>query len=395
MKIRPKRLSEAILRAYLDQALPARELAQVEHDLAQAAAPQAALVRLRRDMEETGQTLSLLTPTDFDRSPALPALKRLQATLATQPRGFIKLHWIKLHWLERILAMFSKSFIKRHQSAVTALTLILLLVVTFSFAPIRAMAGDFLKIFRVREVKVIPVNVEHLENMENNQELSSLLEQFSPETEAVVDGGEPQEVASLSEAAARVDFPIAEATNLPAGAGSLNKIAVLDRSVHQLQLDPDLAEAIFEAAGIEIDLPASLKETPIILTRPAMVLQSWGSEDEAGLRFVQLRSPEIEYPEDLDLNELGVAILQFLGRSEEEAIAQAAAIDWANTLILPIPSDANVTTTEVSIDGAPGTLFLEDDGAANAVMWQKDGLTYMVTGPYAADQILEIAKSVR
>jgi hypothetical protein len=256
------------------------------------------------------------------------------------------------------------------------------------------MAGDLLKIFRVQEVKVISVDADHLENLENNSELKGLMEEFASQTKTVVDGGEPQEVASLSEAADLVDFTIAEVTNVPSDAGAVSKIAVLEQSVHELHLDPDLTEAIFEAAGIEIDLPEALKETPITVTRPAMVLQSWGSEDEKHLGFAQLRSPEIEYPEELNLDELGVATLRFLGLSEAEAIALGATIDWANTLILPVPSDANVTITEVSINGAPGTLFEESEGDDSAVMWQKDSLTYMITGPYAPDQLLAIAQSV-
>lgn len=387
MKIKQTRICEAKLRAYLDEALPDDELDRIEQHLAHSSRARATLTRLRQNMAETGKALSLLTPTDLHHSSAPQALQRLQAKLADEPT-------INLNWIERMSIMFNKSFLKRHQPAITALTLFLVLVIAFSFAPVRAMAGDLLKIFRVQEVKVIPVDANHLENLENNSELNSLMEEFASKTETLVDGGEPQEVASLSEAANHVDFTIAEVTNVPSNAGALSKIAVLERSVHQLQLDPDLTEAIFEAAGIEIDLPDTLKETPIILTRPPMVLQSWGSEGEERLGFAQLRSPEIEYPEDLNLDELGVATLRFLGLSEAEAVALGATIDWANTLILPVPSDADVTIAEVSINGAPGTLFQESDGDDSAVMWQKDDMTYMLTGPYAPDQLLAIAQSV-
>ncbi len=387
MKIKQMRISEATLRAYLDKALPDDELDRIEQHLAHSSTARASLARLRQNMAETGKALSLLTPADLHHSSAPHALQRLQAKLAGEPT-------INLNWIERMSIMFNKSFLKRHQSAITALALLLVLIIAFSFAPVRAMAGDLLKIFRVQEVKVISVDADHLENLENNPELSGLMEEFASKTETVVDGGEPQEVASLSEAADFVDFTIAEVTNVPSDAGALSKIAVLERSVHELHLDPDLTEAIFEAAGIEIDLPEALKETPITVTRPSMVLQGWGSEDEEHLGFAQLRSPEIEYPEDLNLDELGIATLRFLGLSEAEAIALGDTIDWANTLILPIPSDADVTITEVSINGSPGTLFQEEDGADSAVMWQKDGMTYMLTGHYAPDQLLAIAQSV-
>lgn len=387
MKIKQTHISEATLRAYLDKALPDDELDRIEQHLAHSSTARATITRLRQNMAETGKALSLLTPTNLHYSSAPQALQRLQTKLADEPT-------INLNWIERMSIMFNKSFLRRHQSAITALALLLVLIIAFSFAPVRAMAGDLLKIFRVQEVKVISVDADHLKNLENNSELNSLMEEFASKTETVVDGGEPQEVASLSEAADLVDFTIAEVANVPSDAGALSKIAVLKQAVHKLHLDPDLTEAIFEAAGIEIDLPEALKETPITVTRPSMVLQSWGSDDEEHLGFAQLRSPEIEYPEDLNLDELGVATLRFLGLSEAEAIALGGTIDWANTLILPVPSDADVTITEVSINGAPGTLFQEEDGADRAVMWQKGGMTYMLTGPYAPDQLLAIAQSV-
>lgn len=293
--------------------------------------------------------------------------------------------------------MLTKSFIKRHQPAVIALALILTFAVALSFAPVRAFAGDLLKIFRVQEVKVVPVDVGHLENIESNEELSGLLEQFSPDEKVLIEGGEPVEVASLSEAAAMVDFPVAEVTNVPAGAGPLQMIGVGQESVYEVQLDPDLMEAIFAAADIDIDLPDSLHDTPVTVTRPTMLLQRWGDDDMTGLGYLQLRSPQIEYPDDLDLDELGVAMLQFLGYSKAEAIALGASINWANTIVLPIPTDADYEVTDVSVNGASGTLFEEspESGSNTMLMWQKGGMSYLLIGPYNADQILEIAESVR
>ena len=298
--------------------------------------------------------------------------------------------------------MFSKSFIKRHQPLVIGLSVVVALAVALSFAPVRALAGDLLSIFRVQQVKVVPVDVNRLETLEQNAEFSSLMEQFSPEGETVVEAGEPISVASLGEAADLVDFNIASVTNLPADAGALNEIEVLNKSVHRVQLDPDLMEAIFNAADISIDLPDSLKDTPVTVTRPTLLQQSWSNGDETRLGLIQLNTPEIEYPDDLDLDALGVAVLQLMGLSETEAIALGATIDWANTLILPVPSDGEVEVSEVQINGASGTLFKSRADSQDAeaiddtgIMWQKDGKTYMLSGSYDAAQLLQIAESVQ
>ena len=68
--------------------------------------------------------------------------------------------------------MVEKSpFIKRHRSALITVAVLALVALTFTLSPVRAVASNLLKNFRVQEVKVVPVSVSHLENIENNDEL--------------------------------------------------------------------------------------------------------------------------------------------------------------------------------------------------------------------------------
>jgi hypothetical protein len=166
--------------------------------------------------------------------------------------------------------------------------------------------------------------------------------------------------------------------------------------VVQMNLDKDLLEAIFEAAEIEISLPDSLDEEPIVVTQPDAVIQKWQQEGNSVLEFVQMAAPAIEYPDDLDLNALGVAGLQLLGMPKDEAEDLGKTIDWANTLILPVPKNGQVTVTEISINGGQGFIFAEKDSDDEAaVMWQNNGMSYFVNGDYAAEQMVEVAKSVK
>lgn len=378
-------LDEGKLRAYLDNELPGHEREQVEAALAASAETREALAGLRQEVARTGRYLAALEPTAASASTAGPALARLRAGLSNNAATSGKIE-------ERIKAMFTSSFLKRHQAAVTMAVMLAAVAIAFSFAPVRVLAGDFLKIFRVQDVKFVPVDVGRLES---NEELMALLEQVSPEIDVVVDGGPPQEVASLAEAAALVDFDVVEITSVPPDAGALNRVVVENRSVSQVHVDVDLAKAVFEAGGVEVDLPDSLRDTPIVVTRPTMVRQQWGTEHEPTLAFTQMRSPEIEYPDDVNLDELGVAGLQLLGMSEAEARAFGATIDWTNTLVLPVPKDKGIEVAEVSVNGAQGFLFRAEEDDESALMWQRDGLTYLLTGSYPAEQILQIGQSVQ
>lgn len=283
---------------------------------------------------------------------------------------------------------------KRYKPAFIVLVLVVTVALLFSFAPVRTMAANFLTIFRVQQVKLIRVDMAHLDNLKNDEELSGLLDQFDPDPEVVSGGGDPQEVDSLDEASALVDFPVAKIGSLPDNAGELNKILVQEKTVYNLNLDKDLLESIFEAADIELSLPDSLNEEPIVVTKSSSIHQQWGTDEAPTLHFTQLRSPEIDHPDDLDISAFGIAVLQFLGKSKEEATELGKSIDWANTLLLPVPNDDDITATEVTINGAKGVIFTDESDETGA-MWQNNGMTYLLGGTYTTDQILEIARSVQ
>ncbi len=385
------RLDEGKLRAYLDQALSPEELEKVSKQLADSPESQATLARLGQERDNSAQYLAALAPPPEHRPAAPLALRRLKAQISGQAT-----QTIMARKRERMKGMVAKRFIRRYQSAIAILAVVAITVGLFSFAPVRTMAGNFLKIFRVQTVKIVPVDREHLRAMREDPRFQGLIEELEPQVDVIVDS-EPQQVNSLAAASETAGFPVAEITALPVGIGPPSSITVYQQKVVHLNLDRDLLEAIFQAAEIEISLPDSLNEEPLVVTEPSSVVQAWKQEDKEILGFVQMTAPEVEYPDDLDLDTLGVAGLQLLGMSAEEATALGATIDWSTTLLLPIPKDAGMTVTEISVNGADGFVFanpdLPDEGSA--VMWQRGDMSYMVTGEFSADQMIEIAKSAK
>jgi anti-sigma factor RsiW len=383
------RIDEGKLRAYLDQALPPEELEKVKQHLAHSPQAQAMLARLSEERTEFAPHLEALAPSPEDGSAAPQALRRLRANITGQANS-TKTTAME----ERIRTMFDRSFIKRYRPVIVTVAVLAVIGVAFSFAPVRALAGDLLKIFRVQNVEVVEVDTEHIRALENDPRFQGLIEQFEPQIEVIADS-QPQAVDSLAEADELVSFSAVQITALPANRKEPNNVTVLKQKTVEVSLDKELLEAIFEAAEIEVSLPDSLGNTPIVVTQPDAIAQTW-MIGEATLDFIQMTTPQIEYPDDVDLNELGVAGLQLLGMSQEEAVALAETIDWANTLILPIPKDAKMTVSEISVSGAKGFLFTseyEEDAAA--VMWQKDGMSYFINGDYPAEQIVEMAESVQ
>ena len=306
--------------------------------------------------------------------------------------------------IERIITMITRRTQQITKPVLAGLAVALVVGVLFSFAPVRALAANFLSIFRTQELRVVRVSQDRLTNLENNEELSKLLEQFDPEREVVSGSEEPQEVDSLDEAARKVNFEVARLDQVPADVSQQTNITVHSGSVTRLTLDKALIEDIFAAGGVDLTLPDSVDDEPFTIHRSASIMQVWGDVDKNSLRdrdndealspflmFNQTASATIEHPEDLNLETLGIALLQFLGKSEEEARTIGQTIDWTNTLLLPIPDGKPVK--EVSINGATGLLFSKEQ--VSGVMWQNNGKFYTITGAYADQQILEMAQSVK
>ena len=384
------RIDEGKLRAYLDQALPPEEAAQVKKQLAGSPEARAVLARLRQERADFAPYLAALAPPPEELSVASQAWRRWQAQI-TGPSSQFQITDIR----ERIKTMFNRSFIKRYQPVLAILTVVAIIAISFSFAPVRAVARDFLKIFRVQTIRVVQVDREQMEALRDNPNLKGLIDKLEAQIKVIADD-EPQKVDSLDEAAELVGYPVVQITALPEDVGEPS-ITVHQEKVVHLQLDKDLLEAIFEAAEIEVDLPDSLNEEPIVVTQPNTVIQKWHEEGQVVLEFVQMTAPAIEYPDDLDLNALGVAGLQLLGMSKEEAETLAATIDWANTIILPIPNDSEITIAEVSINGANGLLFVnpDEEEGSTAVTWMQNGMSYFINGDYSAEQTIEMAESVK
>jgi hypothetical protein len=81
----------------------------------------------------------------------------------------------------------------------------------------------------------------------------------------------------------------------------------------------------------------------------------------------------------------------------DEAAQFSQNIDWATTLVLPLPA-YEATFQDVAVDGVQGTLILGNDegfGQQYVLIWIKDGVVYMLAGPGGASTALRLANSIR
>jgi hypothetical protein len=254
-----------------------------------------------------------------------------------------------------------------------------------AFPSVRAAAGDFLGLFRVQQFAPISVSPQQMALLEQ------LSEQGLEPGEFVVtqDIGDPQTVDSPEAAAAVAGFVPQRLPNRAA----LIRTYVMEGGAGHLIVNLAGARAIVEAAGVDpLLLPDSLDGARVDVT----VYDSIGQLYETGAVLLQTPSPDVNYPADVDPSVLGEALLQVLGTEPGEARRIAQSIDWTSTLLLPVPQDLG-SYREVTVNGVTGVLLEPFDADAEAaVVWQKDGMVYMMrAGRLSVDELLAQANTVR
>lgn len=370
-------LTDDILRPYLDHELADAERGQAERHLADCADCREALRTLSARAAQVRARLDVLSPGPAEMSrPARAALAQFNRKEKTP--------------------MFQMLRSKRLRPVWAGLTLVAILAVSLSFAPVRALAGNFLGIFRVQQVTVLPVDATHLKDLTGNSpltdEISRLLADSVTVTQKQTD---PQPVASAAEAGQLAGLSV----RLPASEASAPELTVQGEMAFQLVVDRERAQSLIEEAGYQdLHLPASVNGATVKVAIPASVTAKYGvcpksksdkpDPDQRGsvgrlypdcVVFVQMTSPTVTAPPDLDLEQLAEIGLQMTGMTAQQANDYSQTVNWATTLVIPIPANA-ATYQSVSVDGVTGTLIQRpaDDAPEYALVWVKGGVIYGV-----------------
>lgn len=312
-------------------------------------------------------------------------------------------------FMNKETSMFKKLFAFPVIRFGTAALVILALILAFPGT--RALAGELLNLFRVQQVAVVSVDFTGLEQLTGDGVLGNqFTELISNSMNITQEPGEPTEAANDAQASQLAGFNV----RLPQS-GTPSQIYVMDGAAFSMTVDRAKAQALLDEAGRgDLVLPESVDGADISVTIPASVSAAYGtcpkpeadsSESEDTDRrypdcviLVQIPSPSVNAPADLDVNRLAQIGLEFTGMSSEEAAAFTGTVDWTSTLVVPIPSNA-ATYEQVSVDGVTGTLIQrssrEGEPTTFALFWVKDGIIYAISGRGAnSEQAMEMANSL-
>jgi len=388
-------LNDEILRTYLDGELNGGRLTDTVQHLSGCTSCQERLMQVRARTEAIHSHLATLDP--------------LTAETPRSTRSVIRILDQKEHNL------MSKRLIWR--PAWTILAIVAILAVTLSFQPARALASSFLNLFRVQQVTLLPMDMSALRGSSGEPTLGRAIAQiFSDSITVTRQHEDPQVVSTTDEAAGKAGFPVrtwVSATSQPS-------FEVDSGMAFEFIVDRKKIGQVISEAGIQgPDLPQDLDGVKVDVDIPASVVVSYGNcqffgnydqndpDDRALMaksgcvQIVQMPSPTVRTEPEIDASQIAVIGLQFMGMSKEEANEYSQTVDWASTLVIPVPRD-EVGSEDVSVDGVTGKLLypVNSDGEIKQsdsyiLIWVKDGLLYSVYGALDRDSLLNVANNLQ
>ena len=250
---------------------------------------------------------------------------------------------------------------------------------------VRAAASDFLGNFRVQKFAPISISPQQLALLEELAESGLTPGQF----EMIEEPGEPKFYDGIYSAERETNLNLRQ----PSVLGNPSEgVFISDGGAGKLTIDLEGARAILSATGADPKLlPDSLDKQDVTVEINESVGMSWGSDN---LTLIQTQTPLVQYPADVDPVALGTALLQVLGMNADEANRLAESIDWTSTLIFPIPEDA-ARFEEVTVNGVSGLALTSLDEAHSALLWQENGVVYLLNGDISIRELNRIGNSIR
>ena len=299
----------------------------------------------------------------------------------------------------------------RHSRLVIACALLLtILVGALAFPQVRAIATNFLGLFRVERVAVVPINPANIPDDISNA--GPRIEQLLADDVKFEEFGETYPVTDPSEASAAASIPV----RLPSGLGEPSKMSVQPGARLTFTIDLPRMRAILDEMGKQdVDLPQMLQGQTVTADLPVSVTAMYGDcqmDLEAARRegfdpdepysgssnctvLVQLASPTVSAPPGMDIDLIGRTFLELTGMSPEEAERFSQTVDWATTLIIPVPNYAS--SSEVMVDGVQGVLVQQPDRGERSrymLAWVKNGIVYSLSGQGSPEEVVNIANSL-
>lgn len=308
---------------------------------------------------------------------------------------------------EREKAIWQNLLKPQYRTAWISLVVVAVLIASLSIPQVRVIANSFLGLFRIEQIEAVDVGIS-LSNLPREMEHSfEAIDNLIGDQLRIDKVVQPIPVINLAEAGSMVEFTARQPIH-PEGE---RKIFYQEATTVRLMIDQQKWQALLDTMGYgAFVIPKSADGAEVIIDIPAAVVISIGDclyneinevklahpNTENCTVFLQSTSPTIEAPAGVDINEAGQVLLQALGMSATEAEQFSATVNWATTLVVPVPSDMKYR--QVIVEGVNG-IFLEEETypgekAVYTLLWLKDGVLNALIGDGSLADALQSVDSL-
>ena len=282
----------------------------------------------------------------------------------------------------------------RSKSGVAAAAAILLLAGTLFFGGARSAVADFLSVFRVDRIETIEIITHEMAQIDTA--IRNGLKEIDIDnigTFKIVGSEEILPECTLDEAAEIVGFKIMQ---LDIDGYVTPRVSVKKQAQMSLTLNvPGINSMIYSLGGTRL-LPRELDQQTITLSAPPRVFLNYRSAGLPPVSIVQMRSPELAVPGNIEVEEVKDALLSLPFWPEKIRQQLASIDDWRHTMV--IPTTANLQP--VTVRGHQGVIWNNEpehsmDSTSTTVLWSENGIIYSINGQLPLEQILEMAEGMK
>ena len=273
---------------------------------------------------------------------------------------------------------------------VAALAAAAAIVLALVLTPLGGYARSFLTVFEPKQFEPVEISRADL------QDLKLLPQADQIGTQRVVTKIAHTEYSSFASAQKHAGFALRTPPAPPAGYNGARRYSVMSPGEMTFTFSAAKARAFERRAHKTLPpMPAGLDHTTVRLQTGYALVSSFGSRGshEHSLMVVQSQMPRVSST-GASLDTLERYLLSMPNVSPELARRIRALGDIQNTVPVPVVIEKQ-TARQVQVDGTQGLAIGDNTGLGAGVMWQKNGIVYVVAGPLKMDQVLEVANGLR
>lgn len=267
---------------------------------------------------------------------------------------------------------------------VAALAIVVLAAASLAFAPVRSLASELLRVFRVERVETISLTQEDLTRISESLSAGNGHVDLEALGDVWTDGSPEFEPVSLAEAREELDFDV----RLPDGMDARPAYALQRAASMRFKLHVDEVNELLRMYGGEHLLPESVDGKEFTVRLAPVLMATYADDAEEcgpGTVVVQTRGPELSLPEGVSALELRDVLVNLPMLPEKVRRQLAGLTDWQHTLVIP---DVDGTSRKTRISGVDAVIVGDPDAPYRGVVWNDGGV---IRGVGAADEKSAVA----